>query len=274
VSFAAGLPVHDAGRAFDQIAGSYDEIFTRTLVGRAQRDAVWQAMRSAFRAGERILELNCGTGEDAFFLARLGVSVVACDASARMIETAQRRQSAEANQGSRILFRRLQTEELRCIPATEKFDGVLSNFAGLNCVRDLKSVAAQLARLTKPGANAVLCVSTRFCVWETVWFGLRASFRKAFRRIRGTAIARVAGDRVQVWYPTVRSIARSFSPEFRLRSIRAVGLTVPPTYVRAKWINNPAAISFLQRLDARIGSAPLLRVLGDHVLLRFERLPI
>ena len=46
MSFAAGLPVHDAGRAFDQIAGSYDEIFTRTLVGRAQRDAVWQATSS------------------------------------------------------------------------------------------------------------------------------------------------------------------------------------------------------------------------------------
>jgi ubiquinone/menaquinone biosynthesis C-methylase UbiE len=274
MSAAAGLPVHEAGRAFDQIADSYDEIFTRTPVGRAQREVVWQALRSAFHAGDRILELNCGTGEDAFFLARNGISVVACDASARMVEIARRRQDSEAEAGARIVFEQLQTEKLSDLRPSAKFDGVLSNFAGLNCVQDLEPVARELARLTRPGARMLLCVSTRFCVWETLWFALRANFRKAFRRVRGSSVAHVSGQRVQVWYPAVRTVAKSFSPAFRLRSIRAVGLTVPPTYVQSKPINNLATISFLRRFDALLAAAPLLQVLGDHVLLTFERLPI
>lgn len=83
--------LHQAGLAFDSIAEQYDDIFTRSLIGRAQRDAVWDVLRRTFRTGERILELNCGTGEDALFLSRLGVSVVACDASKRMIAVAARR---------------------------------------------------------------------------------------------------------------------------------------------------------------------------------------
>jgi len=274
MSVAAELRVHEAGRAFDGIADSYDEIFTRTLVGRAQREVVWQALRSAFHPGDRILELNCGTGEDAFFLARGGISVVACDASARMVDISRRRQRSESVAGARIVFEQLQTENLSNLQSSTKFDGVLSNFAGLNCVQDLESVARELARLTRTGARMLLCVSTRFCVWETLWFALRANLRKAFRRVRGSSVAHVSGQRVQVWYPTIRSTVQSFSPAFRLRSIRAVGLTVPPTYVQAKPINNPATISFLRRLDALLGAVPLLRVLGDHVLLTFERLPI
>jgi ubiquinone/menaquinone biosynthesis C-methylase UbiE len=81
MSSCPSAAAHRAGIAFDSIADQYDDIFTHSLIGRAQRDVVWDALKKTFRPGERVLEINCGTGEDALFLSKMGVSVHACDAS-------------------------------------------------------------------------------------------------------------------------------------------------------------------------------------------------
>ena len=47
-----------AALAFDQMAQDYDEVFTRSLIGRAQRDAVWNVLTKTFRSGDHILELE------------------------------------------------------------------------------------------------------------------------------------------------------------------------------------------------------------------------
>ena len=64
-----------------------------------------------FEPGAHILELNCGTGEDALFLARHDMSVVACDASGQMIQTARQRMQSE-DPDAPIQFKLLPTEQL------------------------------------------------------------------------------------------------------------------------------------------------------------------
>jgi ubiquinone/menaquinone biosynthesis C-methylase UbiE len=64
---------------FDVLADTYDEVFTRSLLGKAQRAQVWRVLVQAYSTGQRVLEINCGTGEDALFLARRGIAAVACD---------------------------------------------------------------------------------------------------------------------------------------------------------------------------------------------------
>jgi len=271
MTHAADFPIADASAVFDGLAEAYDELFTRSSLGRAQRRIVWNAMESVFHPGTRILELNCGTGEDAFFLSRRGVSVVACDASPRMIEVAQRRKSTEAQESS-VEFRMLRTEDIgQLVASAPCFDGVLSNFSGLNCVEHLRPVASDLANLTKPGASALICLSSRFCLWEIVWFALHASPRKASRRFRGAGIARVGSQSVRVWYPAIRSVRGAFAPWFRMKSLAAVGLAVPPSYVKSSAIAHPAIMSKLEKFDRAFGRLPFLRVAGDHVLFHFER---
>jgi ubiquinone/menaquinone biosynthesis C-methylase UbiE len=259
-----------AGRAFDRVAERYDEIFTETVIGRAQRAAVWDEMARLFQAGDRVLELNCGTGEDALFLARRGVAVEACDASAQMIEVAQRRKKMVMPE-STIEFRRLATEQLAALGREGSFDGVLSNFAGLNCVPNLRRVAANLSRLTRPGANVLLCFLSRVCLWELIWFSARGEFRKAARRVRGSATAQLSGHAFPLWYPTIRQIKQAFAPWFDLRSVRAVGLLVPPSYLEFWASRHPGFIRSLGRMERSVGAWLLLRGFGDHVLLRFMK---
>ncbi len=231
---------------------------------------VWSVASQTFQRGDHILELNCGTGEDALFLARNGVSVFACDASERMIQIASQRLHKETTD-VRVQFQLLPTERLREIESTTMFDGAFSNFSGLNCVSDLKQTANDLTKLLPPGAPLLICLSTRFCISEMVWFLLHGEFRKAFRRCSGRSTAKVGEFTVDVYYPTVRQLQKLFSPSFILQSITGIGVTVPPSYVES-WIRKyPALLSLLRAIDKMISTRPGFRVVGDHVLLRFER---
>jgi SAM-dependent methyltransferase len=256
--------------AFDSLAESYDDLFTRSSIGRAQRDVVWQTLAMTFAPGSYVLELNCGTGEDAIFLSRRGVSVFACDASERMVRIARSRVLREAP-GAAVHVEPLPTEHLSRLQPPRTFDGVFSNFSGLNCVADLRETAQQLALLLAPGAPLLICLSTRFCLFEIVWFILRGQFRKALRRTSGRAVAYVGGFPVALQYPTVRELRRLFSPWFSLRSCTGVGISVPPSFAEKWACGHPRILNSLRAIDRRICRWPVLRAIGDHVLLSFER---
>jgi SAM-dependent methyltransferase len=268
---------------FDALAATYDERFTDSLIGRVQRQAVWRELDQLFRAGQRILEINCGTGVDALYLARRGVEVVAYDSSSRMIEAARerlRRASTDSRDETalraRVHFEVLPTEEISRLAETEStasFDGVLSNFAGLNCVEDLGTVARDLAQLVKPGAVAALCLFGPYCAWEILWYLAHGNARKAFRRLRSSGDVAELGREmsVRVRYPTVQTLARLFAPEFRLRTWKGIGVAVPPSYVEPVARRFPGILGIAARADRWLSGAPLLRGLGDHVFLVFER---
>ena len=71
---------------FDEMAADYDRSFTTSTIGSLMRQAVWWRLDACFRPGDRVLELNCGTGADAIHLARRGVRVLATDIAPAMLE--------------------------------------------------------------------------------------------------------------------------------------------------------------------------------------------
>jgi ubiquinone/menaquinone biosynthesis C-methylase UbiE len=259
-----------AGAAFDHIAQDYDQIFTDSLVGRAQRDAVWKVLTRTFRKNDKVLELNCGTGEDAVYLGGNGISVVALDASRQMIARAEQRLQHNSPE-TPVIFRELPTERIDELHPETLFDGAFSNFSGLNCIADLGAVAASLRRLVKQNGRLALCFSTRFCLMEIVYYLAQGRWRKAFRRCKGYSEVKL--DRVQfiVYYPTLRKIRQSFAPDFRLSSCTGIGVAVPPSYLEGWARQHPGLFRLLRRLEERLAALPILRSTGDHVILCFEK---
>ena len=79
---------------FDVAAASYDADFTETQLARWLRETVQAHLATAFGPGDHVLELGCGTGEDAIWLAQRGVRVTATDVSQSMLNVAQRKAAA------------------------------------------------------------------------------------------------------------------------------------------------------------------------------------
>jgi len=257
--------------AFDLLAESYDQVFTHTIVGRAQREAVWRDMDKCFRAGQRVLEINCGTGADAIHLARRGVEVVACDASPEMIAVA-RRHAEEAGVQQRIEFVALKTENIFMLGKNFHFDGLVSNFGGLNCSQDISTIACDLAALLRLGATALIGVFSPFCAWETFWYLLHGKPSKAFRRFRTVVPANLGdGKMIPVYRHSARSLKEAFAPYFHLRGRKGVGIFVPPSYMDHLASRLPRGMVAATAMDYLISAWPLFRSMADHNLMLFER---
>ena len=257
---------------FDAVAARYDETFTSSKIGQAQRASVWRELAKAFQPGDRTLEIGCGTAIDACFLAKRGVRVLACDSSPQMIAVATRR-IHESGLHQLVQPLLLRAEDITTLHEHELFDGALSNLGVLNCVENLRDMARDLAALLKPGASALLCWMGPYCAWETIWYLAHGKPRKAFRRLsREGVTARLSdGAFVHVRYPTVGALARTFAPEFRLESVNGIGVAVPPSYLEPWAQRHPSLLQFCERADSLMGRCPGIRVLGDHVLVRLQR---
>jgi ubiquinone/menaquinone biosynthesis C-methylase UbiE len=257
---------------FDAIASTYDIAFTNSLIGQVQRHLVWLEADRTFSTGHQILEINCGTGIDALHLASRGIKVTACDSAPAMIEVAQHLLNTSAFH--RVVdLRCLAIEQLAMLEAEGPYDGIFSNFAGLNCLDDLNSVVRDMSRLVRRGGRLVLCLFGRICLWEILFYALRGDFHRAFRRFRrkGTIAVLAPGSEIVVHYPGVRELGRIFSPYFRLERWSGVGISVPPSYLESFAVSFPRFLKFAARIDGCFGPWPGLRALADHVVLTFER---
>ncbi len=245
--------------AFSVIAGSYDDTFTDTSIGAVMRSAVWAHLGRVFSKGDRVLELNCGTGVDAAWLEARGVHVIATDAAPGMVEVAVKRG---------IDARVCRAEDIReFAEPLGPFDGALSNFGGLNCVGDLADVALGLATAVRPGGVVVLCVMGPAVPWEWGWYLLHGRPSKAFRRLRTTAPWRGMSIR----YPSIGATTRTFAPWFDVRGSYAVGALVPPSYVEPVMRRHPRVLRRLDQWERRVESWPAAVRLADHYVLELVR---
>ena len=160
---------------FDILAETYDADFTRSQIGKLQRKRVRQLLTKILKSHKqslKILEINCGTGEDALWLAEMGHTVVATDASSAMIKKAQQKLAASGFIIEQITFLQCSFSELSLVLKQEKFDVVFSNFGGINCINknEILQLSNDLSNLLNDKGIVFLTVMSRYCFWETLYY--------------------------------------------------------------------------------------------------------
>ncbi|MBS4027662.1 MAG: class I SAM-dependent methyltransferase [Ignavibacteriales bacterium] len=238
--------------AFDTYAPSYDSHFEDNPITKYIRNVVQQTMLKYFQKGNSILELNCGTGTDAIFLAKNGMNILATDASQGMVEVAKEKIVRE-NLSDKIMLQQLSFENIASLSPSLGFarddetlhgersrtiDGILSNFGGLNCATNLHQVAKDISEILKPNGYFLLGMINKFCLWESLSFLARLNFSKAFRRLRKSGCnANVNGEYVRIYYYFADEIVKIFSPFFMCQEIYGLNFLSP----------NPNSISFYNK---------------------------
>ena len=261
--------VQSRAAAFDGLANAYDAEFTATALAKVLRGMVWERYEHCFAGREHLLEIGCGTGEDAVHLASRGHRVFATDASEQMVRVA-RHKAARAGVADRIQFQCVPIEELGAALLGQTFDGVYSNFGALNCAVRLDALAADLAAHLRGDAPLVCVVMGRHVPWEWAWFLARGEARKAFRRLRRGG-ARWRG--LTVSYPTPTALASTLRPHFIARGSRALGAALPPSYA-AGWLNrSPRALAMLTRAERALQRWPSTAAIADHYIFEAARSP-
>jgi hypothetical protein len=110
----------------------------------------------------------------------------------------------------------------------------------------------------------------RFGAWEVVWQLAHRNLKGAVRRLR----PQFETPKMKAYYPSIRSIARAFQPNFRLQRWQGIGIAVPPSCMEPWARRFPTVLKGMVSADRWLTHCPGVKSLGDCVLLHFERLPI
>lgn len=281
-----------ASAPFDATAEHYDDHFTRSRLGRWLRARVWARLDASFVAGDRVLELGSGTGEDALHLVQRGVAVTLVDQSTTMLQIAERKLRAARSQipgsSADVALVRADFNEARfwrLVDAADRegvetapedrvrWSGAFSNFGAVNCMRDRPNLFAELGARLPPGSPLVLVVMGPLCPVESASFALRGRWRDVLRRRRATARVRQGGvgsAEIAIQFPSAGRLARELSPWFVERRRHGLGAVLPTTEMAAFVDRHPRLFGALCRAES-LAAPTLGRWAADHYLLELER---
>lgn len=267
--------------AFSLAALHYDRDLARNRVARWSRVQSLRVLDSAFSRGSRVLELGCGTGDEALHLARRGVTVLATDAAPAMLDILDRKLAGEDKATTqRIATLLMPAGSARALVSQvgkHYFEGAYSSFGPLNCEPQLEPVVEALAALVKPGGRVVISLINKYCLWETAWYMIKRQTGKAFRRWPGYTEATVRGEwqdeRIPVYYWSLRELERLFKPNFRIVRRIALPWLLPPQYLSDIFRGRPRLFRLLARLERKFAHLWPFYALGDHILFELVRVP-
>ncbi len=255
---------------FDVAAASYDTDFSQTPIGVWLRQRVHQRLSQLFQPGDYVLEIGCGTGEDALWLAQQGLKVMATDASSAMLAITQHKVAA-AGLADRVECRQLNLNDLPVWEDAPRFDGVLSNFGPLNCTADYGGLGNFLAAHLRVGAKLGFGVMSPFCLWESVWHSAHLDFKTAFRRQKRQQQATLAdGSQLMVYYPSPRQLQAALGLAFKHQRVIGLGVWLPPSDIFGVIASRPSLLQRLYWLEKHTAHRWPFKTWADHYWLEMK----
>jgi len=254
----------DAG-GFDQLAPRYEELVESNPLHAYMRSRSLAWLDGNLRPGMRVLEVGCGVGIEAVYVARRGIQVVASDISPAMVELARERVRTS---GLEHLVEVIQcaSGELSAALAGAKFDAAYTSFGPLNCEPDLAAAIREIAILLGPGAPLLMSVVSRPCLSELLVSSARLRFRKAFRRFQERVLVDIYGTG-RVWFRAYSEseLRRALHPWFVVGRIEGWLVVLPPPYLAGEWNRLRPIHRPLEFLDRRAARTWPFRGWGDHL---------
>ena len=258
--------------AFSRKAQVYDEFGMGHENLERMRNKVRLHALSFLKPGDRILELNAGTGADAVFFARLGFPVHATDLSPGMVLQIEEKLSSHGLQG-KLTAQWASFFELDSL-TTGPFQYIFSNMGGVNCAHDLRRITKFLPGRLLPGGFVTWVVMPPVCLWELTLV-LRGEFKTATRRLsRLGVLSNVEGIQFMTYYYTPRQVIQAFGKSFRPVRLQGLSVFTPPADHKGFPAKHPCLYRFLRSIDNLLADTPPFNRWGDFFILTMQYQPV
>lgn len=269
------LPEHinqlQASEAFSKQAPIFDQLYGSDSIIVYKRKRVRDHILQFAKPNGVMLELNCGTGEDALFFAQKGFTIHATDLSDRMLAILNQKTRASDFQKN-ISTELCPFTELDSLKNRAPFDVVYSNFGGLNCTRELDKVLHDVSALVTPGGIVTLVVISKFCLWEALLL-FKGKFKTAFRRFfsKHGRKAHIEGHHFKCWYYPPSFVKKALKKDFDVLQVEGLCTLVPPSYIENFGGKYPKLFSFLKRKEDKWKSKWPWKYMGDYFIISLRK---
>lgn len=253
---------------FDKAALKYDETFTNTQIGKMQRYLVYHQFKKHLIGIQNILEINCGTGEDAIWLAQQKFSITATDISEKMIAVAKSKSNYD-----NITFKVADNKTIQQTFKDQQFDLIFSNFGGLNCLspEEINIFFKNVTSVLSEKGKMILVIMPKNTLWEQFYFLMKLQFSSIFRRKKEKVIANVDGEKVTTYYYNPKEIVNLSKQYFSIIDTKPIGFLVPPSYLEPFFKNKLWLLKFLNTMEKRLKNWGFLSKYADHYIITLQK---
>lgn len=257
-------------KGFSEIASEYDRLDAESGIMQWYRSRVRDFCMKTYIPGQKILELNGGSGLDAVFFANKGLHVTSTDVAPGMVESlAGKIQKYQLQE--RIASHKVSFEEIPAMFKEQAFDHIFSNFGGLNCVKSPWEVLLSVMPLLKEGGTVTAVVMPPVSWWE-IFFILKGNTKLALRRWspKGT-IAHVEGSYFRVYYFRPSKTIKKLKHKLRLINLFSLGCLMPPPSYQNFAEKFPKLFALSGKIESVICRWYPFSRCGDYVVLQWTK---
>jgi hypothetical protein len=258
-------------QAFDNYAVTYDEDFTHSSIGNIQRNQVYKNLDMYVNFNQcNILEINCGTGEDAVWMATKNAKVLATDISQGMINVAT---SKAISRNLPINFMKLDIKQLSLLHQN-KYDFILSNFGGLNCLSadELEKLEGDCSILQNKNSRLALVIMSEKCCWERLYYSFKKDKLNLNRRKTKNGFDTMIDNiRFKTYYYSPSKVKEIFKKNYALVTLKPIGLFVPPSYLGNYFKDKKWLLNIFDLFDSFFSRFSVFANYADHYLIILEK---
>ena len=205
---------------YDSIADKYDHQLTED--DKKAREEISTIFRENVPQGT-VLDIGCGTGLDLPWLLSSGYDVIALEPSDMMRNIAMKKYSGErVHFVEKNLNFKLWSEQQ--LPFDKKLDGLLANFAVLNCIKDVRKFFDKAALLCKPNAHAVITIINPVFASIVRNYSPIVALRLVFSNSL-TILNKNEGIYHETYLHTITAIRRACQKDFDIKSITPISFS-------------------------------------------------
>jgi len=212
--------------AYDIFSKDYDLGFLNNNIGTLCRKRVHAYLKRYIKENSFVLDIGCGTGEDALYVASLNCSVDAIDISKEMLKIAKNKSKSNPC-GYRVRFLK---ESVNSLKYNRDYDFVLLNFGVFNFIDDIPSFVEFIGKSLRDGGFLFIVSYNKLNFWEIIYFFIKKEISEIFRRKKQNLSLHTGGTKIIVHPYAPRDIKKILSNKLNPVKITPVNSFIPPAF--------------------------------------------
>ena len=253
-------------KVFSEAAKIYDKKILSNFINVNIRSSEMQTLLKYSKNGNSILEIGCGTGEEASkFILKTGNKVTCLEISGGMIDFAK---SKMEKLGVLDKFTAVNGAACEIKSIGHSFDLIYSLNGAFNTEPRIRETADGIYDTLKDNGILIFSIRNRKCLGEIVLYSILGRDEKVKDRIAEETYVEVVGNRVMSKYYSPDEILSIFE-KFKLVEKKGLAITLPP-YLAEKVPSNifRRVLTFLETF---LSSIPIFSSFGDEVMYVFKK---